>query len=163
MASEIEKALYGNRGTHGVVEFYLMPKRLVLHVAPWESLEASVVATFQNVRVIGLEAYADPRAMDDLEMPWDIIAFDSDHQLNGRWKFVLHCAAVEWCFESDWPFIEHEILVDESSLTDDPAWIESTRGKVDEAVKSLASHGGTDGETVVNRQLERFRQARESR
>jgi hypothetical protein len=93
MASEIEKALYGNRGTHGVVEFHLMAKRLVLRVAPWESLKVSVIATFQNVRVIALEAYANPRAVDDLEMPWDIIAFDSDRQLNGRWKFVLHCAS----------------------------------------------------------------------
>jgi hypothetical protein len=94
--------------------------------------------------------------VDDLEMPWDIIAFDSDHQLNGRWKFVLHCAAVEWCFESDWPFIEHAILADESSLTDDPAWVESTRRKVDEAVNSLAKNGGQDGATVVNRLLDRF-------
>jgi transcription termination factor NusB len=75
--------------------------------------------------------------VDDLEMPWDIIAFDSDRQLNGRWKFVLHCAAVEWCFESDWPFIEHAILVDE-------------------AVNSLAKNGGQDGATVVNCLLDRF-------
>jgi hypothetical protein len=159
MASEIEKALYGNGGTHGVVEFHLMPSVIVLRVAPWEPLKDSadvVLATFQNVRVIAVAAQADPSDVDDLQMPWDIIAFDSDRQLNGRWKFVLHCAAVEWCFESDWPLIEHQMSAHESSLTDDPAWVESTRRKVDAAVNSLANNGGQDGATVVNRLLDRF-------
>jgi antitoxin ParD1/3/4 len=52
---------------------------------------------------------------------------------------------------------------DEDSLTDDPAWIESTRYKVNEAVKSLAENGGTDGATVVSQLLDKFRQVRESR
>jgi hypothetical protein len=109
MASEIEKALYGNSGTNGVVEFHLMPSAIVLRIAPWEPLKDSadsVLATFQNVRVIAVEAHADPRDVNDLQMPWDIIAFDCDRQLSGRWAFVLHCAAVEWCFEADWPLIE---------------------------------------------------------
>jgi antitoxin ParD1/3/4 len=52
---------------------------------------------------------------------------------------------------------------DEDSLTEDPEWIESTRQKVDEAIMSLEKNGGSDGETVGNQMLDKFRQARESR
>jgi antitoxin ParD1/3/4 len=72
---------------------------------------------------------------------------------SGRYQTIEEVLAQALLLLDDW---------DELSLTDDPAWIESTRGKVDEAVKSLAENGGTDGETAVNRLLDKFRQARES-
>jgi antitoxin ParD1/3/4 len=49
---------------------------------------------------------------------------------------------------------------EEQDLTQDPAWIVATSQKVDEATKSLAINGGSDGETVVNQLLEQFSQAR---
>jgi antitoxin ParD1/3/4 len=72
---------------------------------------------------------------------------------SGHYQTIEEVLAQAFLLLDDW---------DELSLTDDPAWIESTRRKVDEAVKSLAENGGTDGETVVNRLLDKFRQARES-
>jgi antitoxin ParD1/3/4 len=49
---------------------------------------------------------------------------------------------------------------EEHSLTESPDWISSTRMKVDAAIESLATNGGSDGETVVNQLLDKFRQAR---
>jgi antitoxin ParD1/3/4 len=71
---------------------------------------------------------------------------------SGRYQTIEEILAQAFLLLEDW---------DEYSLTDDPVWIESTRRKVDEAVKSLAENGGTDGETAVNRLLDKFRQARE--
>jgi hypothetical protein len=104
LLSSIERALYGNRGTYGVIEFGLTPGRVRLRVAPWEDPTESVQAVFNNAKFSSLDNYADKGA--DLDLPWDIIGFDSYEQPNGRWRFVLHCDAVEWCFESEWPVIE---------------------------------------------------------
>jgi antitoxin ParD1/3/4 len=49
---------------------------------------------------------------------------------------------------------------EEHSLTESPDWISSTRVKVDAAIESLATNGGSDGETVVNQLLDKFRQVR---
>jgi antitoxin ParD1/3/4 len=72
---------------------------------------------------------------------------------SGRYQTIEEVLAQALLLLDDW---------DELSLTEDPVWIESTRGKVAEAVESLAENGGTDGETAVNRLLDKFRQARES-
>ena len=106
LSSAIEHALYGNRGTHGVVEFSLEPGYIRLRVAPWEELAAWVVAVFPNAKLTSVEAYADE--IDVLVLPWDIIAFDSYELSAGRWEFVLHCGSIEWCFESGWPAIERK-------------------------------------------------------
>jgi antitoxin ParD1/3/4 len=72
---------------------------------------------------------------------------------SGRYKSVDDLLAQAFQLLDDW---------DEHSLIEDPEWIESTRQKVDEAILSLEANGGTDGETVVNQMLDKFRQARES-
>jgi hypothetical protein len=104
LATAIERALYGERGTHGVFEFNLAPGCIRLRVAPWADPSASVEAVFTNARFSSLDQYADTG--EALDLPWDILGFDSYEQPAGRWRFVLHCHAVEWCFESDWPGIE---------------------------------------------------------
>jgi antitoxin ParD1/3/4 len=50
---------------------------------------------------------------------------------------------------------------EEENLTESPDWIDKTRVKVDQAIKSLSANGGHDGETVVNQLLEKLRQASE--
>jgi antitoxin ParD1/3/4 len=72
---------------------------------------------------------------------------------SGRYKTVEDLLAQAFQLLDDW---------DDYSLSEDPAWIESTRVKVDEAIASLEAKGGTDGETVVNQMLNKFHQARES-
>jgi antitoxin ParD1/3/4 len=51
---------------------------------------------------------------------------------------------------------------EDNPLTEDPTWIANTQQKVDRAIDSLAKNGGTDGTIVVDRLLEKFRQARRS-
>jgi antitoxin ParD1/3/4 len=51
---------------------------------------------------------------------------------------------------------------EEHSVAEDPAWIASTRQKVEAAIQPLERNGGTDGEIVVNQLLDKFRQAREA-
>ncbi len=60
-----------------------------------------------------------------------------------------------------------EIIVEafralEERDSDYQQWIEETREKVDAAAASLDQGKGLEGEAVVNRILEKFRQARES-
>jgi antitoxin ParD1/3/4 len=72
---------------------------------------------------------------------------------SGRYKTVDDLLAQAFQLLDDW---------DECSLTEDSAWIEATRKKVDAAIQSLEANGGTDGETVVTQMLDKFRKARES-
>lgn len=112
-ASAIETALYGNRGTHGVVEFALALESVRLRLAPWAEPSAWVLAAFSNAKLVSLETYTDTG--DELGLPWDVLGFDSYEQGEGRWRFVLHCDEVEWCFESDWPSIEKSTCTDDGS------------------------------------------------
>jgi hypothetical protein len=48
-------------------------------------------------------------------------------------------------------------------LTTDPLWIESTKQKIDAAIRSLESNGGQDGEIVIAGLLSKFQLARETR
>lgn len=50
---------------------------------------------------------------------------------------------------------------DDDTCMEDPAWIANTQHKVDLAIDSLVANGGTDGTTVVNLLLDKFRQARQ--
>jgi len=72
---------------------------------------------------------------------------------SGRYKTFEDLLAQTFQLLNDW---------DEYSLTEDTDWIESTRKKVDEAIASLEANGGSDGETMINQMLDKFRQARES-
>jgi hypothetical protein len=47
-------------------------------------------------------------------------------------------------------------------LTTDPIWIESTKQKIDAAIRSLETDGGQDGETVIAGLLSKFQLARET-
>ena len=104
VATEIEKVLYGNLGVHGVTEFAVTAGVVRLRVAPWVGPPVHTAAVFRDARVTSVEAY--PTNLGDLDPPWDVIGFDSDDLGGGRWRFVLHCDAIEWCFESAWPAVE---------------------------------------------------------
>ena len=72
---------------------------------------------------------------------------------SGRYKTVDDLIAQALQLLDEW---------DENTPIEDPIWIENTRKKVDLAIDSLARNGGTDGETVVNQLLDKFRQAHEA-
>jgi hypothetical protein len=101
LTSEIEKFLFRSGGTHGVVEITLAAKRLVVSVAPWVQLDLVVSAEFTEATIKSIDVYAADH--DDLNLPWDIIGFDSYPMADQRWEFVLHCAGVEYVFVSRWP------------------------------------------------------------
>ena len=102
MLNAIEQLLYGGRGTHGVSEFTVSPGVVRLRLAPGEG-PGHTVAVFGEARLTSVEAY--PRAPEDLDLPWDVVGIDCYDLGGGRWRFVLHCGAVEWCFESAWPVV----------------------------------------------------------
>ena len=106
LATPIEQLLYGDRGTHGVAEFTARPGVIRLRLVPWEGPRIHTVAVFGEARLTSVEAY--PSAPGDLDLPWDVIGFDCYDLGGGRWRFVLHGDAVEWCFESTWPVVSQE-------------------------------------------------------
>ena len=64
-------------------------------------MEVSLEAVFDQAKITAIDVYADDD--DDLNMPWDIVGFDCYPLDGGRWRFVLHCGDIEYCFESEWP------------------------------------------------------------
>jgi antitoxin ParD1/3/4 len=48
---------------------------------------------------------------------------------------------------------------EEEDLIQDPAWIESTRTKVTQAIESIKTNGGTDGDTAMAKLLDRYQQS----
>src|SRR3954469_9383190 len=100
MASRIEQFLLSNDGTYAVVEIRQAEKRLTLSIAPWQNLESVVTADFAEAAVTSIDIH--PAAPDELNVPWDIIGFDSYPLSENRWRFVLCCAGVEYAFESIW-------------------------------------------------------------
>ena len=81
-----------------------MPDVVRIHFAPWVEPRVVTRASFGEARLTSVEA--SPDDVDDLSLPWDVIGFDCYELGVGRWRFVLHCASIEWCFESAWPVIE---------------------------------------------------------
>lgn len=103
MATAIERLLFRGEGVHGVFEFALSPGVVRLRVSPWEGPHVETVADFNEALLTSSESYPDDPG--DLDLPWDIIGFDCYELSNGRWRFVLHCDAIEFCFESAWPVV----------------------------------------------------------
>ena len=101
MATPIEMFLYGSGGVHAIVEVVLADGRLVVSVAPWESLADVKVAEFTEVKITSIEVNGD--SPDDLNLPWDIIGFDSYRLSESHWKFGLHCDGIEFVFQARWP------------------------------------------------------------
>jgi hypothetical protein len=107
--TDIEQFLFGGNIGHGIVEFTLALGSIRLRLAPWKgegvSHEALTEATFPNTKLLSLWQTEEPEE-DELNLPWDIIGFDNYELTDGRWKFVLNCMVVEWCWESEWPTVE---------------------------------------------------------
>lgn len=101
MLTSIESLLFASHNVHAVIHFAQDQHSIRVGVAPWDDLDNSKEAVFGLAKITSLEVYADD--VDDLNMPWDIIGLDCYELINGRWRFVIHCQEVEYCFESEWP------------------------------------------------------------
>ena len=103
MSTPIEDFLFDGPGVHAVVEFTQGRQSIRLRICPWDEMDDSTEAVFDHARVRSSEVYADDA--DDLDMPWDIIGMDCYELDRDRWRFVLHCGGIEYCFESGWPTV----------------------------------------------------------
>jgi hypothetical protein len=106
LATAIEQLLYGGRGIHGVTEFTASPGGVRLRLVPWEGPRVETVAVFGEARLTSVETYPD--SPDDLDLPWDVIGFDCEELGDGRWRFILHCDAIEFGFDSTWPAVSRD-------------------------------------------------------
>ena len=103
MAIDIESYLFGDLGVQGVTRFALTQDTICVAFTPFEGPRLVTIATFKEARLTYAEAIADD---DDFELPWQVIGFDCYELVGGRWRFVLNCAVIAWCFESVWPVVE---------------------------------------------------------
>lgn len=103
MSTLIENFLFDGRGVHAVVEFTQGHRSIRLRVCPWDEMDCATEAIFDVARVTSIEVYAEDA--DDLNLPWDINGMDCYKLDQERWRFVLHCGGIEYCFESRWPTV----------------------------------------------------------
>jgi hypothetical protein len=103
VSTPIEDFLFDGRGVHAVLEFTQGRHSIRLRVCPWDEMDNSTEAVFDHARVTSIEVYADDA--DGLNMPWDIIGMDCYELDRDRWRFVLQCGGIEYCFESSWPSV----------------------------------------------------------
>ncbi len=99
----IEQALFRNSTAHCISAIDIANDVIAITLHPWERPELTSRARFEGVKILSVDnSYADTDAM---ELPWDIIGFDSDKLSDDMWRYCLHTDAVEYCFESKWPAI----------------------------------------------------------
>jgi hypothetical protein len=104
LTTAIERLLYGDLGVQGITQFAISQNLVRIVLSPFEGPRRFTIATFHEARLNYVEASAD--SDDDFELPWQVIGFDC-YELSGhRWRFILNCAILEWCFESAWPVVE---------------------------------------------------------
>ena len=108
MLTKIEQVMFRECNvTHAVVGFALTQDKLLLTVAPWNDLAFLLSAEFPAFKITSLDVYPDEPI--DLNLPWDIIGFNSDAIDSERWEFVLHCDSIEYSFESKWPVLIYNL------------------------------------------------------
>jgi len=102
--TEIEKYLSSEAGTSALflTNFHFADSRISLRFEPNvddpQISERVVRASFTSAVIESIDE-------DEVERdtwPLDIIGFDCYRQ-GDRWKFVLNCGGVEWCWNSEWP------------------------------------------------------------
>jgi hypothetical protein len=103
LATAIEQLLYEDRAVHGVSEVAVSSGVIRLRLVPWAGPPVHTAAVFNGARLTSAETY--PNEPGDLDLLWEVIGFDCYDLGSGRRRFVLHCYAIEWCFESTWPLV----------------------------------------------------------
>ena len=101
MATEIETFLFRGLGTHALVAFSIRSGKISMILAPWSHLSNQLSADFNGATLISLI----PNDETAGEMPWDIIAIDSNEQQQSSWLFTFACEDCELRFKAKWPTI----------------------------------------------------------
>ncbi|KJZ08906.1 hypothetical protein TW85_23000 [Marinomonas sp. S3726] len=106
MNRKISDLLFRSLGTHALKALSVSESELTLIVAPWDNLENEAVATFENVKIIYIEGDSGEMGVTSyLNLPWDIIRFDSTEKADSIWEFGLCCDEVKLGFRAPMPKI----------------------------------------------------------
>lgn len=109
MSQKISEMLFRSLGTHALKALSVSESELKLIVAPWDNLQNEAVAIFENVDIIYIEGDSGKIGMTSyLNLPWDIIRFDSTQKTDSIWEFGLCCAEVQLGFRAAMPKIAFE-------------------------------------------------------
>jgi len=112
--TEIESYLFSVPGENlvcSLAHFDFSNHQVMLRLQPWpdgrNAPKVTVLAVFPSAKVESIEEDHTERE----SWPLDIIGFDCYPQ-GDRWRFVLQCDSVEWCWLSGWPTkqITHPLL-----------------------------------------------------
>jgi hypothetical protein len=109
----IEQALYLDGRAHWISAFDWSTSALLISLHPFERPAVLVKALFDKPRLIS----RDDSYGDTLQLPWDIIGFESKPLLKQVWQFCLHSDCVEYIFESAWPAISRVNMSESATLT----------------------------------------------
>ncbi len=102
----LQQALFGDFGTHALLEYQISAKTLRVILAPWSDLTRQVSATFSGAKIKYIEATSVQQDEEaDFTPPWDVIRFDSTAIGDGMFHFGLCCAEVVIGFDAPWPQI----------------------------------------------------------
>ncbi len=105
--TKIEKVLSCTAGTDPLFLAHFLfvagRVRLVLKTMPDDPATppTEVQASFLNAVIESIEEDEDDRD----SWPLDMVGFDCYPQ-GEKWRFVLVCVGVEWCWHSDWPTLK---------------------------------------------------------
>ncbi|MBQ4835759.1 MULTISPECIES: hypothetical protein [Pseudoalteromonas] len=106
MDKNISDLLFRSLGTHALKAISLSQTEIKLVVAPWDNLNNEALAIFETPEIIYLEGTnGDVSAFADLNLPWDIIRFDSQLVSGLIWEFGLCCDEVHLGFRAKMPDI----------------------------------------------------------
>jgi len=103
MLSVIEKFVLGGNDAHDLIGIEKGSSQWIIQVSPCYNTNIKKKFVFNDVALKYEEYLLDEDEV--LEFPIPIIGFDSFPLPNGRWRFCLNAADIEWGFESDWPSI----------------------------------------------------------
>jgi hypothetical protein len=104
--NEIEQLLFSGAGNSAqlLTRFHFADGRVELRFEPVSDDQNKrrrlVAATFKNA----IMETVDEDEVERDSWPLDIIGFDCS-PCGERWKFVLNCGSVEWCWNSEWPIV----------------------------------------------------------
>lgn len=109
MSQKISEMLFRSLGTHALKSLTVSEHELKLTVAPWDNLQNEAVAIFENMDIMYIEREGGEIDMvTNLNLPWDIIRFDSTQKTDSIWEFGLCCAEVQLGFRAAMPKITFE-------------------------------------------------------
>lgn len=104
MPSQIETELLIPQALLALTALEVKQGSIELGFSDREQLGRVVRFSFDEASISSVEgSYDDEDKSEGLNMPWDIIGFDSNQVSPDLWEFVLHTHVLELVFRARWP------------------------------------------------------------